>query len=86
MDSKLEVFGKSHTEEWHTLLQTISEGYFRVLRIPFKMGRAFSEAEISDAKKSGGGEQRRSYPLSFAVKIRWGVESTWPGWKPLRIR
>jgi predicted permease len=51
MDSKLEVFGKSHTEEWHTLLQTISEGYFRVLRIPFTMGRAFSEAEISDARK-----------------------------------
>ena len=51
MDSKLEVLGKSHTEEWHTLLQTISEGYFRVLRIPFKMGRAFSEAEISEARK-----------------------------------
>jgi putative ABC transport system permease protein len=51
MDSKVEVFGKSHTEDWHTLLQTITEGYFRVLRIPFKMGRAFSEAEINDARK-----------------------------------
>src|SRR5205809_6253144 len=33
------------------LLQKISEGYFRVLRIPFKTGRAFSEAEINDLRK-----------------------------------
>jgi len=51
MDSKMEISGKSHEEEWHTLLQNISEGYFRVLRIPFKMGRAFSEAEINGARR-----------------------------------
>src|ERR1700686_3449625 len=51
MDSKIEISGKSHEEEWHTLLQNISEGYFRVLRIPLKVGRAFSEAEINDARK-----------------------------------
>jgi putative ABC transport system permease protein len=51
MDSKIEISGKSHEEEWHTLLQNVSEGYFRVLRIPFKVGRAFSEAEINDARK-----------------------------------
>jgi putative ABC transport system permease protein len=50
-DSKMEIAGKSHEEEWHTLLQQVSEGYFRVLRIPFKSGRAFSEAEIKDARK-----------------------------------
>jgi putative ABC transport system permease protein len=50
-DSKIEISGKSHDEEWHALLQSISEGYFRVLRIPFKMGRGFSEAEINDARK-----------------------------------
>ena len=51
VDSKIEVLGKSHEDEWQALLQDISEGYFRVLRIPFKMGRAFSEAEINDARK-----------------------------------
>jgi putative ABC transport system permease protein len=51
MDSKMEISGKSHQEEWHTLLENISEGYFHVLRIPFKMGRAFSQAEINDARK-----------------------------------
>jgi putative ABC transport system permease protein len=50
-DSKIEISGKSHNDEWHALLQNISEGYFRVLRIPFKVGRAFSEAEINDARK-----------------------------------
>jgi putative ABC transport system permease protein len=50
-ESKIEISGKAHQDEWHAVLQNISEGYFRVLRIPFKMGRAFSEAEINDARK-----------------------------------
>ena len=50
-DSKIDVIGKSHAEEWHALLQNISEGYFRVLHIPFKSGRPFSEAEIGDARR-----------------------------------
>jgi putative ABC transport system permease protein len=50
-DSKIEISGKSHADEWHALSQTISEGYFRVLRIPFKAGRPFSEIEINDARK-----------------------------------
>jgi putative ABC transport system permease protein len=50
-DSKIEISGKSHDDEWHTLLQQVSEGYFRVLRIPLKRGRALSEAEINDARK-----------------------------------
>ena len=51
IDSKVEISGKSHQDEWHALLQNISEGYFRVLRIPFKAGRAFSETEINNARK-----------------------------------
>jgi putative ABC transport system permease protein len=50
-NSKIEISGKAHQDEWHTLLQQVSEGYFRVLRIPFKAGRALSEAEIDDARK-----------------------------------
>ena len=50
-DSKIEISGRSHEDEWHALFQGISEGYFRVLRIPFKSGRAFSDAEITDARK-----------------------------------
>jgi putative ABC transport system permease protein len=50
-DSKVEVSGKSPAEQWHAQVQNVSEAYFRVLRIPFEMGRAFTEAEINDAKK-----------------------------------
>ena len=30
---KLEIPGETHTEDWHPLFQTVSEGYFRTLRI-----------------------------------------------------
>jgi len=50
-DSKIEISGRPHQDEWHALFQGISEGYFRVLRIPFKGGRGFSNAEITDARK-----------------------------------
>ena len=50
-DSKMELSGKSHEDDWHALVQQVSEGYFRVLRIPFKSGRSFSEAEINGARK-----------------------------------
>jgi putative ABC transport system permease protein len=50
-DSKLEVSGKSPAEQWHAQVQNVSEAYFRVLRIPIEMGRAFTEAEINDARK-----------------------------------
>lgn len=50
-DSKLEVVGKTHFDDWHTLFQGISEGYFRTLRIELKQGRTFSEEEVTDARK-----------------------------------
>jgi putative ABC transport system permease protein len=50
-DSKLEVSGKSPAEQWHAQVQNVSEAYFRVLRIPFEMGRPFTEAEINDARE-----------------------------------
>ena len=50
-DSRMEISGAPNDETWHALVQNISEGYFRVLRIPFKAGRPFSPAEILDARK-----------------------------------
>jgi putative ABC transport system permease protein len=50
-DSKIAISGKSHEHEWHAPVQQVSEGYFRVLRIPLKAGRAFAEEDINDARK-----------------------------------
>lgn len=50
-DSKVEVSGKSPAEQWHAQVQNVSAAYFRVLRIPFETGRAFTEEEINDARK-----------------------------------
>jgi putative ABC transport system permease protein len=48
--SKLEVAGKVNGEEWLTLFQHVSEGYFRVLRAEFKKGRPFSAADVDNAR------------------------------------
>ena len=50
-DSPIEISGKPPEKGWHAQAQNVSEGYFRVLHIPFQMGRAFTEEEISDARK-----------------------------------
>ena len=49
--SKLEIAGKTHQDDWQTLLQTVSQQYFRTLRIELKRGRTFSEQEVNDARK-----------------------------------
>jgi putative ABC transport system permease protein len=49
-ESRMEIAGRTHTETSQTLFQYVSEEYFRVLRIAFKEGRAFSEAEVDDAR------------------------------------
>ncbi len=50
-ESKVEVAGTSHADEWQTLFQYVSDDYFRVLRIEVKKGRTFSEAEV-DARRN----------------------------------
>jgi len=50
-ETNVDIAGKMHQEEWPTTFQQVSEGYFRVLRIEFKQGRGFSEAEINDARR-----------------------------------
>ena len=50
-ESRVEVAGKTHDEEWQTLFQYVSEGYFRVLRVELQAGRVFTEAEVNDARK-----------------------------------
>jgi putative ABC transport system permease protein len=51
MQSDIDIPGKAHEEKWSALLQLCSEGYFSVLRMEFKDGRAFSEAEVNGARK-----------------------------------
>ena len=50
-DSKIEISGKSPEKQWRAQVQNVSETYFRALRIPFEMGRGFTEAEISGARR-----------------------------------
>ncbi len=49
--TEIEISGKSHAEKWNALFQLCSEGYFPVLRIQFKDGRVFTEAEVNGARK-----------------------------------
>jgi predicted permease len=51
VDSKVEISGKPAGQQWHAQVENVSEAYFRVLRIPFETGRAFTEEEINDARK-----------------------------------
>ncbi len=50
-ESKTEIAGQTHEDESQTLFQSVSEGYFRVLRTEFKEGRAFADTEVSDARR-----------------------------------
>ncbi|HKT46497.1 MAG TPA: ABC transporter permease [Candidatus Acidoferrales bacterium] len=49
--SNLEIAGKLNQENSQTLLQSVSQEYFAALRIAFKQGRGFTEAEIDDRRK-----------------------------------
>jgi putative ABC transport system permease protein len=69
-DSKVEIPGKSSAEQWHAQVEYVSEAYFRVLRIPFESGRAFTEAEINGARK-------------VAVVNRKFVSTYFPGEDPI---
>src|SRR5215469_194351 len=50
-ESKMEIAGKTHMEDWRTLFQQVSQEYFRTLRIEVRRGRTFNEAEVNDARK-----------------------------------
>ena len=50
-DSKIEISGKPPEKQWRAQVQNVSETYFRALRIPFEMGRGFTETEIDGARK-----------------------------------
>jgi len=49
--TEIDIAGKAHLENWQSLFQYVSEGYFRTLRIELRQGRTFSEAEINNARK-----------------------------------
>jgi putative ABC transport system permease protein len=49
--SEIEIPGKTHTEKWKAMFQLCSEGNFSVLKLQFLVGRPFTEAEVSGAKK-----------------------------------
>jgi len=46
----IDVLGKVHAEKWEAVFQLPSEGYSRVLHVPFLEGRPFSEAEVYGAR------------------------------------
>jgi putative ABC transport system permease protein len=50
LETAVEIAGKTREEEWRTLFQHVSEGYFRVLRIDVERGRTFTEAEVDDGR------------------------------------
>jgi putative ABC transport system permease protein len=50
-DSRVEVAGKGLDDTWRMAVQRVSEGYFRVLRLSFKQGRPFTEAEVNSARR-----------------------------------
>lgn len=50
-ETNIEISGKTHQEQWPAVFQHVSGEYFRVLRIEFKDGRGFGDADINDARK-----------------------------------
>jgi putative ABC transport system permease protein len=50
-ESKIEIAGKSHREDWQSLFQNVSEEYFRTLGIDFKQGRGFNQGEVNGARR-----------------------------------
>jgi putative ABC transport system permease protein len=77
-ETNVDIAGKTHQEEWPTSFQQVSEEYFRVLRIEFKQGRGFSEAEINDARKVAVVNEtfvRRYLPNEKPIGQRMRLES-----------
>jgi putative ABC transport system permease protein len=49
--SKLAIPGKTAAEDWRTLFQLCSDGYFPTLGIRIQRGRSFTEAEMNNVRK-----------------------------------
>ncbi|MGA3025587.1 MAG: ABC transporter permease [Bryobacteraceae bacterium] len=49
--SKLLIPGKTAAEDWRTLFQLCSDGYFPTLGIRIQRGRSFTEAEMNNVRK-----------------------------------
>jgi len=47
----IDVIGKVHAEKWEAIFELPSDGYSRVLKIPFLDGRPFTEAEVYGARR-----------------------------------
>jgi putative ABC transport system permease protein len=50
-ESRLEIAGRTGDEQWRSLFHPVSDAYFRVLRIAFRQGRGFSEAEVEAGRR-----------------------------------
>jgi len=50
IESEVVVPGKSHQEQWNSIFQLCSEGYFRTLGIRLLNGRFFTESEVESAR------------------------------------
>lgn len=50
-DTTLTVPGKTHQEQWKSLLDLCSEGYFQTLQLQLLRGRLFSESDIASARQ-----------------------------------
>ncbi len=50
-ESKIEIAGTARDQDQQAYYQQVSADYFRVLRLEFKQGRAFSEADVADGRK-----------------------------------
>jgi putative ABC transport system permease protein len=58
MRSKLTIPGETAGEDWRTLFQLCSDGYFPTLGIRIQRGRAFTEAEMNNVRKLAVVNQR----------------------------
>ena len=51
IQSDIQIPGKSHDEKWTAQFELCSAGYFPTLRIEFRDGRPFTNAEVDSARK-----------------------------------
>jgi putative ABC transport system permease protein len=49
--SKVEVPGRTHSEEWNVIYQLVSEGYLHTLSVPLTRGRNLGEGDIEAARR-----------------------------------